>query len=106
MTDRVLLALPDGRWLALEPAALQRALAEGAAVMGAPAALSAPESANEDLLSAGQMAIVLNLPKSCVYEKARAGELPSIRLGKHVRFNRAAVLKAVGLTDQQAVGRG
>lgn len=47
---------------------------------------------SEDLVTAKQLATRLNLPVSCLYENARAGRIPSVRVGKHVRFNLEAVL--------------
>lgn len=42
----------------------------------------------EDVMTAAEVAIVLALPKSTVYELARRGELPCARLGRTVRFLR------------------
>jgi len=39
-------------------------------------------------MTAAEVAIVLALPKSTVYELARRGELPCARLGRTVRFLR------------------
>jgi excisionase family DNA binding protein len=43
-----------------------------------------PES--EKLLTPGDLAERLNLPESWVRNEERAGRIPSIRLGKYVRF--------------------
>jgi excisionase family DNA binding protein len=42
----------------------------------------------EDVMTACEVADVLALPKSTVYELARRGELPCARLGRTVRFLR------------------
>ena len=105
MSDRLLVPLPDGRWLALSPEVFREALAAGDAAMGRPAAAPASSGEGEALLNAGELARVLSLPKSCVYEKARSGEFPSVRVGKHLRFRRSAVLAALGSTAAQATGR-
>lgn len=42
----------------------------------------------DDVMTASQVADVLSLPKSTVYELARRGELPCARLGRAVRFVR------------------
>jgi hypothetical protein len=70
MADRVLIPLPDGRWLALSAAAFQEALKAGEGAV-APETLPAPNGGSEPLLNAGEMALALKLPKSCVYERAR-----------------------------------
>ncbi len=38
------------------------------------------------LLTAEEVAVKLAVPVSWVYRAARAGELPSVRLGRYVRF--------------------
>lgn len=106
MSDRVLIPLPGIGTLALSAEAYQAALAEGLRLSVSPAASpAATASDGEPLLNAGELARVLNLPKSCVYEKARIGEFPSVRVGKHVRFRRSAVLEAIGPAAPQASGR-
>ena len=42
----------------------------------------------EDVMTAAEVAALLALPKSTVYELARRGELPCARLGRTVRFIR------------------
>jgi excisionase family DNA binding protein len=43
----------------------------------------------QPLLSADQAAGILSVRPSWVYDAARRGELPCVRLGKHVRFVRS-----------------
>lgn len=42
----------------------------------------------EDVMTAREVAHMLALPKSTVYELARRGELPCARLGRTIRFIR------------------
>jgi excisionase family DNA binding protein len=42
----------------------------------------------EDVMTASEVAVMLALTKSTVYELARRGELPCARLGRAVRFLR------------------
>ena len=56
------------------------------------------------LVTAKALAVQLSLPVSCVYEYAKAKRIPCIRVGKHVRFNPAAVRAALA-TASAAVGR-
>jgi excisionase family DNA binding protein len=44
---------------------------------------------SEPLLSAPQAAAVLSVRTSWVYDAARSGSLPCVRVGKHVRFLRS-----------------
>lgn len=58
---------------------------------------AAPVPCNE-LVTASKIALELSLPRSCIYEYAKAGRIPSVRVGKHVRFNTLAVLAALRAT--------
>lgn len=44
-----------------------------------------------DVMTASEVATLLGLPRSTVYELARRGELPSARLGRTVRFVRSEI---------------
>jgi excisionase family DNA binding protein len=52
-----------------------------------------PLSLEKPLLTAEQVAGLLGIPQSTVYEYARRRHdpLPAIRVGRHVRFHRAAL---------------
>lgn len=99
MADVVLIPLPAVGTLELPREVYERYLRP----VGANAAPQAPDS--EPLLTAGEMAKALGLPKCTVYEKARTGEFPCVRVGKHVRFHRAHVLAALRPTASGATGR-
>ena len=106
MADRVLIPLPGIGTLALSVEAYRAALAEGARLSRAPGespSIAEAGSPGEPLLDAGELAKALHLPKSCVYEKARTGEFPSVRVGKHVRFRRADVLATLTETARGAI---
>jgi len=45
----------------------------------------------EDVMTAAEVAVLLALPKSTVYELARRGELPCARLGRTIRFLREEI---------------
>ncbi len=96
MSDRIMLPLPDGRWLSLSPETFEAALAEGRAAVGA----TAPTGDAETLMGAEELAAVLDLPLTWVEQKAREGKIPCIRAGRYVRFRRSAVEAAlVAQTD-------
>ncbi len=44
------------------------------------------EDSKEELLNAGELAQHLHLPESWVRTEERLGRIPSVRLGKYVRF--------------------
>jgi len=49
----------------------------------------------EDILTAGDVAELLDLRQSTVEEYARRGLLPSFKLGRHRRFLRAQVVASI-----------
>lgn len=54
--------------------------------------LPVPQSTPTPLLTAEQVAALLQVPKKTVYDWAAAGRLPGVvRLGRLLRFNEAAV---------------
>jgi len=53
-----------------------------------------PDSA-EKLLTAGDLAKHLNLPESWVRTEERLGRIPSVRLGKYVRFRLSEVERTI-----------
>jgi excisionase family DNA binding protein len=86
----VLIPLPGIGTLELTRAAYEAALR--------PLAQPAPASAATEpaeLVTAKALAHQLSLPVSSIYEFAKAGRIPSVRAGKHVRFSRSAVLAAL-----------
>ena len=54
-----------------------------------------PLSVLDELLTPGQVAALLQLPQSTVEDYARRGLLPSLKLGRHRRFVRSHVERAV-----------
>jgi excisionase family DNA binding protein len=59
--------------------------------------LTAPPTATltparaQDVLTAADVAEYLQIPVRSVHEYAARGELPSVRIGRHRRFSRAAL---------------
>ena len=48
-------------------------------------------SSNGALLTAEDVAALLQVPKSWVYAEARAGRIPHVTLGRYRRFRREAI---------------
>ena len=59
----------------------------------ASSATTSPPSSVSPLWTASQLAELLKVPKARVYELARLGSLPSVRIGRTVRFDVAAVTR-------------
>lgn len=55
------------------------------------------------VMTADQVADLLQMPRQRVYELAAEGKIPSIRFGRQVRFTRAGISELLGLngTDRQ-----
>jgi excisionase family DNA binding protein len=100
VTGLVLIALPGIGTLSLTQEAYVAALIP-IAVPEAKASVLPMES----LVTARDLAISLSLPLSCIYEYAKAKRIPSVRIGRHVRFNHALVMEALRRTDTVPVGR-
>jgi excisionase family DNA binding protein len=52
-------------------------------------------------LSAGEAGALLGIPRSSVYDYAKRGELPHVRVGKHIKFIRQDLERALA---QRRVG--
>jgi excisionase family DNA binding protein len=55
----------------------------------------------ENLLTAGELAERLNLPESWVRTEERAGGIPSVRLGRYVRFRLRDIERALAERRRQ-----
>lgn len=81
----VLIAMPDGSWLALTRDALDAARQRGAELMGQPAAFP-PATAPSALLSAAEMEAATGKPASWFERQARERRIPAHKLGRQWRF--------------------
>jgi excisionase family DNA binding protein len=98
MSALVAVPLPDGRWIALPPEALREAVAAAAAmglrVNAAPAGTA--DAATERLMNSEEIAELLGIHSTSVEAMAKAGTIPSIRVGaKALRFEPSAVKAAL-----------
>ena len=111
MTDRIAIPLPDGRWLALDRETFDAAVQAGADLAPQPAP---PYSASRPcLLTSQQLAEQLSIPATWFEEAARRDEIPSVRVGKYLRFDSCEVLSSLNprianarLTRNTVVRRG
>jgi excisionase family DNA binding protein len=92
MPDRILIPLPDGRWLVLDRETFEAGLAAGAE-FARPNQHSAGKPVDE-LLTAEQVAERLKLPQSWVEEATRQGRLPYHEFGRYRRYSLPAVIEA------------
>ena len=92
MTDRVLICLPDGRWLALSAGMFREALQSGAELAASPSVASAVPQRASALATADEIGEATHMSRSTVYELAKAGVLPCVRVGRRIRFDRESVM--------------
>ncbi len=94
--DRVLVPLATGQWLLLPAAVFTEALAAARSSMPAvqPRAADA-ESTVEQLKDSRGMAELLGCNSTLVEQMAKDGRVPSVRIGKLLRFEPARVLAAL-----------
>jgi excisionase family DNA binding protein len=98
-SELVAVPLPDGRWLALTPEALREALVAGGQLglgkAGAAPSAATVAPADEPLMNSEELGAVLGLHSTTVEGMAARGEIPSIRIGRALRFEPAAVKEAL-----------
>ncbi|MGI8801439.1 MAG: helix-turn-helix domain-containing protein [Solirubrobacteraceae bacterium] len=58
---------------------------------------ASPVLLSEPLLSAAEAASLLGIPRSSVYDYARRGDLPHVRVGRHVKFVRSDLERALAV---------
>jgi excisionase family DNA binding protein len=57
------------------------------------------QTLDKELLTAEELAGRLKVPVSWVYETSRTGKIPTVRIGRYVRFKLNDVLKSQGKED-------
>ena len=58
----------------------------------------------DPLLTAGEVAALLQVTKAWVYAETRARRIPHVPLGRYVRYRRSAVLRWISALEQDSVG--
>jgi len=64
-----------------------------------------PTPAAGVLLTADEVAALLRVSKAWVYAQTRAGRIPHVRLGRHVRYRRAAIESWVEDVERASTGQ-
>jgi excisionase family DNA binding protein len=94
MTDRVL--IPFGsEVLVFTETELIEARRRGRELVPHASAPPAPAVQVAGLVTAKALAAEFSLPLSCIYEYAKAGRIPCVRVGRHVRFDPHLVRSAL-----------
>ena len=94
MSDRIM--IPFGaEVLVLTETELHEARRRGREFMPVATVPAPPLDENVSLVTAKAIATEFSLPISCIYEYAKGGRIPSVRVGKHVRFDKRLVRAAL-----------
>jgi len=101
MSDLVLIPLPGVGTLELTRLQYEAALRPLSAVGPRKQA----DDPTQALVDAKTVARTLSLPVSSIYEHAKSKRIPSVRAGRHVRFDVAQVIAALRATGDVTVGR-
>ena len=59
----------------------------------------------DSLLTADQVAELLGVPKSWVYEQSREGRIPTVTLGRYRRYRREAIEAWITQIEARRAGR-
>ena len=87
-------------------AAATRRAAHAAALAAIPAGSPGGSRVGIDpLLTAEEVAELLQVTKAWVYAETRAKRIPHVPLGRYVRYRRSAVLQWLGALERESVGR-
>jgi excisionase family DNA binding protein len=61
---------------------------------------------DDDVITVLEAAKLLKVGKNAVYDAIKRGELPHLRVGKHIRLSRQAVMRALGSCGPQDAKKG
>jgi excisionase family DNA binding protein len=56
----------------------------------------------DPLLTADEVAVLLQVTKAWVYAETRAKRIPHVSLGRYVRYRRSAILQWIGALERQS----
>ena len=90
MTDRILIPLPDGRWLGLTTEQFAAAELAGRETVPSPV-FNYQAQVPDELLTAEQLQARTSVPASWWEQAARGHRVPHARIGRYVRFRFAEV---------------
>lgn len=64
------------------------------------------EAEDDDVITVVEAAKLLKIGRNAVYDAIKRGELPHLRIGKHIRLSRQAVMRALGSCGPQVAKEG
>jgi excisionase family DNA binding protein len=87
--------MADGRWVAMTTEEFDAALRRATALGLSPAPAAAAPVAAEALLTSAGMAELLGCNDTLLEQMSKDGRIPSVRIGRLLRFKPSAVLAAL-----------
>jgi excisionase family DNA binding protein len=94
-SDRFLIPLPNGEWLALDEQHFADGVAAGRTLARTPVPTSTASIRAQPLLNSADMAALLGCNDTLVEQMAKEQRIPSIRVGRLLRFEAQRVLEAL-----------
>ena len=64
------------------------------------------KKSTDDVLTIGELAIYLKIPKSTLYKLVREGKIPSQKIGRHWRFQKRSIKQWLERTVEADHGSG
>jgi len=95
MTDRIILPLTDGRWIALSPDDFQQALEQGKRLMPQERA-NRQDDEKPQWLPVREVARLCNISETFLYDEIRLKRIRSRQFGRAVRIHRDFVEHQTG----------
>ena len=96
MTDRIVIPLGNGDWIAVTTAELAAHKAAALALwFGHNGAQQQAAASDEPLCTSEQLAEALRLPQTRIEQATRLGEIPCVKLGRWIRYRRGEVEMAL-----------
>src|ERR1700739_4435470 len=95
MTDRFLVPLANGEWLALDEQHFANGLAAGRTIMGATVPNLTTSMPARPLLNSADMGALLGCNDTLVEQMAKDHRIPAVRVGRLLRFEPGRGLEAL-----------
>ena len=65
-----------------------------------------PEPVDDDVLTVPEVAELLRIGRDAVYDGVARNRIPHWRIGKHIRFSRAAIMRTLAAWSTQVAKEG
>jgi excisionase family DNA binding protein len=66
----------------------------------------ADQADDDDVIKVAEAAKLLKVGRNALYDAIKRSEIPHLRVGKHIRLSRQAVMRALGSCGPQGAKKG